>query len=195
MPDILIQWAKWKLQAPVILSDNYVSLPAQIHEICYLSFIILFQVNCFFNYISIFSCTDNLPLLDFWVYTWLSIFSRTEIVKLGKKTRLKWACFVEKLCKMLSWIYSFIFKWRPFFMNRNMNNLARFVVLTVVLLKIQVFWDVIWYDCASSWHYRGSHCLHLQSEGTANLWNVEKYLPNNQSYIREAFNPHESSHL
>jgi hypothetical protein len=35
-------------------------------------------------------------------------------------------------------------------MNRNTNNLARFVVLTVVLVKIQVSWDVMWCDWASS---------------------------------------------
>jgi hypothetical protein len=40
-----------------------------------------------------------------------------------------------------------------------------FQVLTAVLLKVQVFWDVILCQWSSiSWHFKGSQCLHLHGQ-------------------------------
>jgi hypothetical protein len=44
--------------------------------------------------------------------------------------------------------------------NNNHFCSVRFDVLTVVFLKIQVFWDIMWYWWKSSYqHFNGLYCL------------------------------------
>lgn len=68
------------------------------------------------------------------------------------------------------------------------NNvfLVKREVLTVLLLKVQIIWDVMLCPWASSsWCFRGSYCLHCQGEAVwpwrfrhySPLWNIRNYLP------------------
>jgi hypothetical protein len=81
---------------------------------------------------------------------------------------------------------------------------SRFSVLTAVLLKNHIFWHMmLCHWISSSQHFKGSWCVHLQSQaeqtkihcgnkGTTVHWNIRHCLPNRAaSYPRRL----ESSHL
>jgi len=75
-----------------------------------------------------------------------------------------------------------MFLWLSNMYSTNSSEYARFEVLIMVLLKFEIFWDVmlcVW--LSNSCCFRGLYWLHLHDEGTTILPNICNYLPTDKA--------------